>query len=187
MSLYKKITGKNIYLSPNNVELAETYTKWINNKEIGTKIGNYSNNYTFGAERAYTDNHKTDNHNYAIVRLSDDKVIGSCGLKEVNHLHQKCEVGLFIGEEEDRGKGYGYETLSLLCDYAFNFLNMNSISLDYFNSNPSVKYCYDKVGFKDAGILRQGYYCHGKFYDVMRMDILKDEFNKNNEFSSLNK
>ena len=36
--------------------------------------------------------------------------------------------------------------------------------------------CYKKVGFKEAGRLRDNYFLNGKYYDVVYMDILEDEF-----------
>ena len=36
--------------------------------------------------------------------------------------------------------------------------------------------CYKKVGFKEIGRRRQGYFLNGKYHDEIFMDILKDEF-----------
>ncbi len=184
MSYYKKIDGENVYLAPLNVEDAEIFTKWMNDKDASTKIGQYINNITLNGEKDYLSNKAMNNHNYSIVRKSDNKLLGGCSLNNVQQIHQRCEVGIVIGDNEDRGKGYGYEALSLLCDYAFNYLNFHSISLEFFASNPTSKFCYTKVGFKEVGIKREAYYVHGKFYDEVIMDILKDEFNSNNKFSS---
>ena len=36
--------------------------------------------------------------------------------------------------------------------------------------------CYKKVGFKEIGRRRKGYFLNGKYHDEIFMDILKDEF-----------
>ena len=66
---------------------------------------------------------------FAIVLKETDKLIGNCGFVDINHLHQRGEVGLFIGEEENRSKGYGTEALSLLVEYGFNYLNLKNAVL----------------------------------------------------------
>lgn len=33
-----------------------------------------------------------------------------------------------------------------------------------------------KIGFKEAGKLRENYFLNGKYYDVIYMDLLKREF-----------
>ncbi len=186
MGYYKKIVGKKIYIAPLKTEDAEKILEWVNDKEVATRTGGWSININNEFEKEFIKNSKDDMHNYGIVRKEDNELIGCCGIKDIHPIHRYCEIGLFIGNKDERGKGYGYETVSLLCDYAFNYLNINSISLEYFSNNENAKKCYEKVGFKEVGRKRESYYCDGIFYDAIIMDILKEEFNKNNEFSSYN-
>ena len=72
---------------------------------------------------------------FAIVLKETDELIGNCGFVDINHLHQRGEVGLFIGAEENRSKGYGTEALSLLVEYGFNYLNLKNIMLKVFSFN----------------------------------------------------
>ena len=90
-------------------------------------------------------------------------------------MRQCAEVGLFIGDEENRNKGYGAEALNLLLDYCFDYLNVNNVMLKVFSFNERAINCYRKLGFKEIGRRRQSYYLKGKFYDEVFMDILKSE------------
>ena len=90
-------------------------------------------------------------------------------------MRQCAEVGLFIGDEENRNKGYGAEALNLLLDYCFDYLNVNNVMLKVFSFNERAINCYRKLGFKEIGRRRQSYYLKGKFYDQVFMDILKSE------------
>lgn len=90
-------------------------------------------------------------------------------------------VGLFIGDEENRNNGYGQDTLNLLLDYGFNYLNLKNIMLKVFSFNERAINCYKKVGFKEIGRRRQSYYLKGKFYDDVYMDILREEFINNHK------
>lgn len=95
----------------------------------------------------------------------------------MNHISQSAELGLFIGEEKDRNKGYGSEVIELLLNYGFDYLNLHSIMLSVYTFNERAIHCYEKIGFKEIG-RREAYYCRNQFHDVIFMDILKDEWNR---------
>ena len=61
--------------------------------------------------------------------------------KEVDFMHQRAEVGIFIGDEEDRGKGYGTAALGLLIGYAFDTLHLHSLMLRVFDYNERAIRC----------------------------------------------
>lgn len=84
-------------------------------------------------------------------------------------------MGLFIGDEKYRNKGYGAEALRLACKYAFDKLNLHSLYLNVFDFNERAIACYKKVGFKEAGRLREAYFVNGKYNDVITMDLLRED------------
>ena len=121
MKYFKKIEREKVYLSPMNLEDIEKYVKWMNDFSTTDGLGSSSKVTTFESERAWLiNNMDKKEQQFAIVLKETDKLIGNCGFVDINHLHQKGEVGLFIGEEENRSKGYGTEALSLLVEYGFN-------------------------------------------------------------------
>ena len=136
MKYFKKIEGEKVYLSPMNLEDIEKYVKWMNDFSTTDGLGSSSKVTTFESERAWLiNNMDKKEQQFAIVLKETDKLIGNCGFVDINHLHQKGEVGLFIGEEENRSKGYGTEALSLLVEYGFNYLNLKNIMLKVFSFN----------------------------------------------------
>ena len=136
MKYFKKIEGEKVYLSPMNLEDIEKYVKWMNDFSTTDGLGSSSKVTTFESERAWLiNNMDKKEQQFAIVLKETDKLIGNCGFVDINHLHQRGEVGLFIGEEENRSKGYGTEALSLLVDYGFNYLNLKNIMLKVFSFN----------------------------------------------------
>lgn len=174
MKYFKKLVGRNVYLSPMNVEDTETYVKWLNDLNVTDGLGTSSRITSLEGEKAWIMNN-SNQYQFAIVRLEDNKLIGNCGIQEIDQLRQCADVGLFIGDEENRNKGYGQEVLNLLLDYGFNYLNLNNIMLKVFSFNERAINCYKKVGFKEMGRRRQAYYLKGKFHDEVYMDILKEE------------
>ena len=159
MKYFKKIEGEKVYLSPMNLEDIEKYVKWMNDFSTTDGLGSSSKVTTFESERAWLiNNMDKKEQQFAIVLKETDKLIGNCGSCDINHLHQKGEVGLFIGEEENRSKGYGTEALSLLVEYGFNYLNLKNIMLKVFSFNKRAIKSYEKIGFKVFGKRTEDYY-----------------------------
>jgi len=82
----------------------------------------------------------------------------------------------FIGEEADRGRGYGAEAIRLILDYGFNTLNLHNIQLHLNGDNAQALACYKKVGFKEFGRRRESKFHSGRYVDQIYMDILDSEF-----------
>ena len=117
MGYIKKLEGKHLYLAVPKVEDATTYVKWLSDFETTDGLGNSAMIMTVEAEEAWIQSMQGKTQ-FAIIRKEDDTLIGNCGIQEINQIRQCAEVGLFIGEEENRGKGYGQEVLRLLLDFA---------------------------------------------------------------------
>ncbi|WP_312699578.1 GNAT family protein [Sedimentibacter sp.] len=180
MKYYKKLVGERIYLSPMNVEDAEIYVKWLNDFAVTDAIGTSNRVVSLEGEREWLSQNSSQSQ-FAIIRAEDDKLIGNCGIQAIDQSRQCAEVGLFIGDEENRNKGYGQDVLNTLLNYGFNYLNLNNIMLKVFSFNEGAISCYKKVGFKEIGRRRQSYYLKGKFYDDVFMDILREEFHQLNK------
>lgn len=177
MNYFKKLVGENIYLSPRSVEDTEKYTIWLNDFKTTDYIGHSGKLNTIDGERKYLEESALkDGYNFAIVKLENDELLGSCGIEEIDSIHRIATLGIFIGEEKDREKGYGTEVINLLLDYGFNYLNLHNIKLNVFSFNERAINCYKKCGFKEYGRRREAYYLNGKYYDTIEMDILKSEF-----------
>jgi len=177
MRYYEKMPGKHVYLSPMNEEDVETYTKWMNNREITDNLGSSTMVFSEEAERNWVEENSGE-YLFAIVERGSDRLIGNCGIHAVSHTFQRAELGIFIGEEADRGKGYGKEVLSLLLEYCFDTLNLHNVMLKVFSFNERAIHTYKRVGFKEIGRRREAYFAKGKFWDDIYMDILKDEFTR---------
>lgn len=176
MSYFKKLVGEKIYLSPRSVEDAEKYTKWLNDFDTSDYISKSGTVTTIEAERKYLENSIETIANFGIVKLENDKLIGGCGIERINNINRTGTIGIFIGEKQEREKGIGTEAIRLLLDYSFNYLNLHNIKLDVLSFNERAIACYKKCGFKECGRRRESYYLNGKYYDVISMDILKNEF-----------
>lgn len=177
MKYYKKLIGESVYLSPVCGDDAEIFAKWMNDFDVTDYIGRSSNLLTLPEEEAWIRSVvEGKNYLFSIVKNEDDKLIGNIELQSICHTDRRATLGILIGEADERNKGYGTEAINLLLDFAFNYLNINSVNLTLLAVNDRAKRCYEKVGFKEFGRQRESRFVNGKFYDTIHMDILKSEF-----------
>jgi RimJ/RimL family protein N-acetyltransferase len=177
MKYYKKLCGKHIYLSPMNVEDAEQYVTWLSNAEMTDRLGQTANVIGLESEKEWIAKNSSEKE-FAIVLNDSDLLIGNCGFNWTDPVKRSGEIGIFIGDKENRGKGYGAEAVRLLLEFGFNVLNLHSICLTCFSFNGEAAACYKKCGFSEAGRKREASFCNGKYCDVIIMDILENEFRK---------
>ena len=178
MKYYKKFIGDRLYLSPMNPNDVEKYVEWISSPIVSDGMGNTSNILTEAVDKEFIETAlKNGDKCFAIILLKNDELIGNCSIYVKSANDGVSELGIFIGDEKFRNNGYGQEALNLLLDYGFNYLNLNSVYLSVFSFNDVAIHCYKKIGFREAGRLRENYFLNGKYYDVVYMDILKREFN----------
>lgn len=176
MKYFKKINGNNIYLSPVNPDDYELSTKWMNDRQVTESLGIYDKLYSLNKEKKGLEDSSLEDYSFAIVKKADDQLIGFCAFHYVNIIHQRAELYIYIGEEENRGKGYGEDALNALLQYGFGTLNFNSIMLRVFSSNQKAIKCYEKVGFNIMGIRREAFYSNFAFLDEIYMDIIKKDY-----------
>ena len=176
MKYFKKLTGERVYLSPIDPTDAEIYTKWLNDSEVTQFYLSPTPVFGLTGAKKFFEDRAANGHNFAIVCLEDDALIGYADLHDVATISRSAFLGVFIGEAENRGKGYGTEVLRLLLRYGFDTMNLHSVSLSVVADNEQGIACYRKLGFKEGWRRRENAFKNGKFYDTIYMDILEDEF-----------
>lgn len=178
MKYFKKIEGTRVYLSPISLDDAETFCKWLNDRSVTDGINKTKDLVTVEDEKNWIESiRNTNDYNFSIINKNNNELIGNCTIRKIDYISGHAELGILIGEEENRNKGYGKEVISLLLNYGFNELNLHSIELSALSFNKRAINCYKKAGFKEVGKIRESIYNNGKLHDVIILDILKEEFN----------
>ena len=173
MKYFKKIVGERLYLSPMNALDAETYVKWLSDRKVTDNLGMTSSIVNLVGEKEYIESKKDNSYDFSII-LNDDTLIGNISLMNVNLVSRKATLGVFIGDEENRSKGYGTEAIKLLVDYGFNILGLHNIDLNVFSFNEGAIRAYEKAGFKEYGRRHESYFLDGKFHDEISMEIINE-------------
>ena len=173
----KKLIGDNIYLSPISLDDVEEYAEMVNDIKVSVGLGylSYTNIIDFESEKEFLISVKKEKM-FAVRLLENDNLLGNVGFNSVDLLNRTAVIGIMLGNPNYQRKGYGIEAVKLILDYGFSFLNLRNISLSVFEYNEAAYNLYKKAGFKEVGRLRKAVEIMGKTYDVIIMDMLKEEF-----------
>ena len=172
---FKKMLGERCYLSPIDIEDAAKYTEWLNDMDIVQYLTLAPMVISMQSEQEFLKTLSRD-HNYGIIEKTDDRLIGNCGLMDIDQINLTAEAGIFIGDKEYLNKSYGKEALSLLIDYSFRYLNLQNIMLRVYSFNARAIKCYGNIGFKTIGTRRNSIRRNLKVHDIILMDIIPDDF-----------
>ena len=179
------IYGKNIVIRQLELGDEEFLHKWWNNGEMMEHAA-----FPFGTmqskeaiRKGITDEIECQDifpirKRFIICNRITMKPIGEINYGEWSARNQKCEFGIKIGEVDEQGKGYGQDALFHFIDFLIRTLNLNTIELTAMIDNKRAHKLYKKLGFKEIGIVREGFFDSriGAFKDVLYMDILKEEW-----------
>lgn len=92
----------------------------------------------------------------------DDREIGSVYLRDIDREAGTAEYGIFIGEREAFGHGYGTAAAKQALAYGFETLHLQKIFLRLLEDNEGARKSYEKAGFRmmedrrESAMLEQG-------------------------------
>jgi len=173
------IQGKKITLRPFRSEDADPLWDSLHNELMNKLTGTHE---TFTREMIdnYIDRQiKADDDERAsfIIAVGDDlRTVGEVVINDIEHANHSANIRISLFSEDDLNKGYGSEAMYLMVDYGFKILNLHRISLGVYAFNPRAIHVYEKIGFKQEGVLRDSLYWKGEYIDEIIMSILADEW-----------
>jgi ribosomal-protein-alanine N-acetyltransferase len=111
---------------------------------------------------------------FAILPLGADEAIGQIRFVQWVRLEKSAEVGYWI-RRKHWGRGFGTESLRLMCAYGFGELLLRRIEAIVVAGNIGSSRVLEKVGFRREGISRQAVRADGRWRDDWRFGILRGE------------
>lgn len=168
-----RIITERAYLSPLIVtdEAIEKYYKFINDPTLVGFLGKQASVTSLEQERewAYKAAKDNDCRNFTIVSKDNDKIIGTCSLRVTR---RSGSIGMLIGDPEYQSKGIGKEVERALINFGFNELDLHTITASILADNERSLRCAKSVGFKECGVRHEAEFVHGKWKDVVTVEIL---------------
>ena len=74
--------------------------------------------------------------------------------------------------------GYGQRALRILIKKAFEKYNAHRFCLDVFEHNQRARHVYQSVGFNEEGILRDAVKKEDRYFSLVIMSMLENEYFK---------
>ena len=100
-----------------------------------------------------------------IVLNEKNATVGTVDLYDFDYLNSRAGVGIYIAQEY-QNKGIGVETLQLLTEYAFNFLNIHQLYAFVSSDNEKSAKTFIKAGFALVATLKDWQKIGKNFSDV---------------------
>lgn len=101
--------------------------------------------------------------------------IGLVELTDIHQIHRNAEFSIIIAPGY-QGRHYAAQAAHLALEYSFAVLNLYKLYLVVDKENEKAIHIYQKLGFEAEGILRKEFYINGRYRDVIRMAIFKDDY-----------
>jgi [ribosomal protein S5]-alanine N-acetyltransferase len=160
------VEGPNLYLRKlEDSDLNRTW-EWLHRYDIYSKIG-VQVPFTKEQQEQWFADLQNDKQKivFAICRKVDHTHIGNVSLRMIDLHHRNAQLSIFIADKAVRGKGLGSEALKLLEQYAFSNLGLHKIWCKTAVGYSDVLHFYEKMGFRQEGLLRDHEIRDGVFVD----------------------
>ena len=152
------------------------FVRWLNDTEVTRYLTLYWPLSMAEEEQWFENLLKRENDRVFVIETEEGKPIGNMGLHNIDWKNRKAVLGIFIGEKDYWGKGYGTDAIKTLLRFAFEELNLNRVELRVFEFNTRAIRCYEKCGFVTEGRLRQSLFRNGRYHDELVMAVLREEW-----------
>lgn len=112
---------------------------------------------------------------WGIARRTDDLLIGSITLFNLDFTHRRAEIGYALGRGH-WGKGYMQEALTAVIAYAFEELGFHRIEADVDPRNDASIRTVERLGFQREGYLRERWQVNGEIQDALFFGLLRPDW-----------
>jgi diamine N-acetyltransferase len=149
------IFGERLRLRAAEREDIPRFVAWFNDPEVTQNLARHYP-MSLATEERWFDNMISlpPAEQALVIEIRDGeawKAIGNTSFITIDKLNRSAEIGIVIGEKAYWNQGYGRDTMR------------------------GIK-AYENAGFKHEGRMRQAAFLDGRYYDVLFMSVLSEEF-----------
>ena len=174
--MHGEIRGTNVILREQRVEDAAFFAHWFNQPQIMFQCGFTEQTDEEAERRMITVNHRSEDSVWFTITDLDGNPIGETGLLRMFPAWHQTDLTIIIPDPNRQHRGFGTEAIRLMLDMAFFEYDMHRVSIGVVGLNTDALAFYKKIGFRQEGILEDGYYYNGAYSDFIMMRILRHEW-----------
>lgn len=112
---------------------------------------------------------------FIICLIENGNPIGTIDLYDVNFKHGYATIGIMIAEESERRKGFAFESLNLISEYAREILDLTNLQCTIHSDNERSIALFEQVGFTRVGTRKNWLKYKGKRFDEISYQLCLKE------------
>ncbi|MCH7905602.1 MAG: GNAT family N-acetyltransferase [Armatimonadetes bacterium] len=147
----------------------ENCYRWINDEEVNRWLCAGDFPMTRLGEREWFEKAQqpSDSTVHFAIETLDGKHVGQSGIHQINFRHGTALTGSFIGDPDERGKGYGTDAAKVRAWYAFHILGLRMLYSEYFAGNDLSRRMQEKTGYREYGVRPKAIWKQGEYRDLV--------------------
>jgi len=172
------LTGEQVYLRGYERGDLPDMVEWLNDAEVTRLLfmGLTPSSLETLAAQWEQGRNSQEEVVFAVCDKRTDAFVGTTGLYRIHWVMRTGEFRIFLGDKRFWNRGIGTECTKLMVTFGFEKLNLNKVWLGVNSENAGAVRAYEKAGFVHEGVLRQEQYRNFRYYDAIRMSILRTEY-----------
>jgi RimJ/RimL family protein N-acetyltransferase len=172
------ITGQKVVLRPYRMEDADAIAHGTSDPELRRLIGTHAT-FTRDQLERYIQRSMEDSIERAGFIIADPETLDPLGevvILDIDPDNRTAGIRIAMFHVDYLNKGYGTEAMLLMVDHGFRNLKLHRIMLEVFDFNPRAIRVYEKVGFRQEGVLRDSLFYNGAYHNTIVMGILESDW-----------
>ena len=141
-------------LEPEDLDLLES---WENNPE-NWRYSQQQVPFSKHILRAYLANAQQDIYEAKQLRLvieNQKQAVGLIDLYDFDFNNRRAGIGILIGDQENRQRGYAREALQIVVEYAQKTFDLKQLYASIGENNTASLKLFNSLGFKEIGVRAQ--------------------------------
>ncbi|MFZ0489104.1 MAG: GNAT family protein [Salegentibacter sp.] len=171
------LRGEKIYLRALEPEDLD-FVHQIENQEDLWELSATQTPYSRFLIKKYLQNSHRDVYEVKQLRLVisdyDQKTLGLIDVFDLEPKDRRAALGIVIADPADRSKGYGAESLSLICKYCFTHLALHQVYANVAASNSGSIKLFEKHGFEKIGVKKEWNLVNGTYQDEILYQLINN-------------
>ena len=184
------LRGRLTYLRPMRPDEAAIVHGWNNDPDVYTFWGSYDFRHksledfladTVGDAHYFDGSDVTRGRCFSIEPLAGPHVgtvIGMINTNDIEAHHRSTEIDIVIGHPEYRERGYGSDAIRTFLRFLFGAVGLHRVWLSTYEYNARARHVYEKLGFRQEGVMRETDFLDGRWVDAVIYGILEQDFER---------
>lgn len=118
----------------------------------------------------------TDKVRSELVIEADGKLIGTVGWYWVDECTNWLNNGIVIYDSGYWSGGYGTDAFHMWTNYIFEQMDVVRVGISTWSGNKRMMGLAKKIGMMEEGRIRKARIVNGKYYDLVKMGVLREEW-----------